>query len=73
MIIDRIEVGDIVSVHFNTAQCTLCHEAVVLHMPFATGDSWIFKQIRNARGDYEETIHYVSEGCTITLIRKSHD
>lgn len=73
MITERIEIGDIVHVNFNNAQDTLCHEAVVLHMPFATGDSWIFKQITTEFQPGEPRIHYVSEGCTITLIRKSHD
>lgn len=56
----KIEVGDVVAVNFNGAQTTLCHEAIVRHIPNATGDSWIFEDARN--GD----IHYVSERCTVT-------
>jgi len=40
-------------------------KAKVLHLPTATGDSWIFKDITN--GD----IHYISEGCTVT--KKNND
>jgi len=62
---DKIEIGDIVKVEFNNSQFTLCFEAVVKHIPSATGDSWIFKDLRG-----ERRIHYVSEGCTITLLKK---
>ena len=61
---DRIEVNDIVCVNFNLAQNTLTHSARVLALPMATGDSWIFKDLNS------ELIHYVSEGCTVTLLRK---
>ena len=57
---NHINAGDIVSVDFNGAQLTLCHSAEVMYTPCATGDSWIFKDSKNG------TIHYVSEGCTIT-------
>lgn len=72
---DKIEVGDFVSVHFNTAQLTLCRKAIVLHIPSATGDSWIFKQIKDYEFERDKApiIHYVSEGCTITLIRKGDE
>lgn len=59
-----IEPGDTVRVNFNGAQTTLCHQARVEHAPGATGDSWVFFDL-----DSFET-HYVSEGCTITLIKK---
>ena len=62
---DRIEVSDIVHVDFNGAQFTLCHSAEVINIPQATGDSWIFKD--NATG----SMHYVSEGCTVTLLEKA--
>lgn len=70
---DCIEIGDIVSVNFNTGQHTLCNSAIVLHIPTDTGDSWIFKQIKDYEfeRDTEPIIHYVSEGCTVTLISKS--
>lgn len=61
---DKIEVGDIVVVNFNNAQYTLCSRAIVLYVPVATGDSWIFK-------DSIGKLHYVSEGCTITLLQKT--
>lgn len=56
-----LDIGSIVSVHFYSAQITLSHEAEVLYIPVATGDSWKFKDLRTGE------IHYVSEGCTITL------
>jgi hypothetical protein len=61
-----IEPGDIVSVSFHGAQITLCHKAKVISIPRATGDSWIFEQEDGA-------IHYVSEGCTVTLLSKASD
>jgi hypothetical protein len=57
----EIEVGDNVAVNFNGAQTTLSHSAEVLRKPVTTGDSWAFRD--NNTG----AIHYVSEGCTITL------
>lgn len=59
----KIEIGDIVSVNFNNSQLTLCHRAEVKYMPTATGDSWIFYDLD------KHLLHYVSEGCTITLIK----
>jgi hypothetical protein len=70
---DKIEVGDTVRVNFNNSQFTLCNEAIVLNKPCATGDSWIFEeQVRNqySKELIGKKIHYVSEGCTITLINK---
>lgn len=61
---ERIEVGDYVHVNMNQAQMTLCLKATVLAIPVATGDSWIF------RDHSTQDIHYVSEGCTITLLSK---
>lgn len=52
--------GDIVAVNFNNAQITLCYEAELISSPCATGDSWIFKDVRAG------FLHYVSEGCTIS-------
>lgn len=57
---NEIKVGNIVTVNFNGAQITLCHEAEVLGIPFSTGDSWRFRDLRT------NEIHYVSEGCTVT-------
>ena len=59
----RITEGDLVSVNFNGAQNTLYHRAFVKHIPCATGDSWIFEE------DVTGNIAYVSEGCTVELIR----
>lgn len=56
---DKIKVGDTVAVNFHCSQSTLSHAAEVLHVPSATGESWVFKDQRGA-------IHYVSEGCTIS-------
>lgn len=64
MIEDRIEVGDIVVVNFNGSRYTLCSRAEVLNIPCATGDSWVFKETESGM------IHYVSEGCTISLLQK---
>ena len=61
----EILIGDIVHVDFNCAQHTLCQQAVVLNIPCATGDSWIFRDVKNG------TIHYVSEGCTITKLEEN--
>lgn len=58
----RIEAGDIVSVNFNNSQYTLCSKAKVLYIPCATGDSWHFQDVDSGQ------VHYVSEGCTITLL-----
>lgn len=62
----RIEEGDIVNVEFNGAQITLCSQAEVLAIPSATGDSWVFRELG------ADAIYYISEGCTIRLIRKQH-
>lgn len=56
----KIQEGDIVTVSFNSSQFTLCNTAEVIHIPVATGDSWIFCDMDT------DDIHYVSEGCTIT-------
>jgi hypothetical protein len=58
--------GDKVRVDFNGAQMTLCHEAEVLHVPQATGDSWVFRNTRT------QELHYVSEGCTITPLERAN-
>jgi hypothetical protein len=59
-----IKKGDTVSVNFHTGQYTLCHKARVEYIPVATGDSWIFFDLDSF------AIHYVSEGCTVTLLEK---
>ena len=56
----KIEEGDMVSVHFNNSRITLSYEAELIHMPIATGDSWIFKDEKTG------FVHYVSEGCTVS-------
>lgn len=62
-----IEIYDTVRVNFNNSQFTLCSRATVLNVPMATGESWNFLDL-----DTNET-HYVSEGCTVTLIEKNKD
>lgn len=64
MATQHIRTGDIVHVDFNNAQYTLCHKAIVHHVPCATGDSWVFEDCKT------KAIHYVSEGCTVTLLEK---
>lgn len=60
----EIEEYDIVSVDFNGAQLTLCHRARVMNVPKMTGESWQFLDLTTHK------THYVSEGCTITLLEK---
>lgn len=57
-LLDEINDGDQVVVNFNNAKLTLCH-GTVIHIPVATGDSWIIRED-------DGTLHYISEGCTIT-------
>jgi nicotinamidase-related amidase len=57
---DYIKEDDTVRIDFHGAQTTLCVKATVLHVPIATGDSWIFRDQNTSQ------IHYISEGCTIT-------
>ncbi len=65
MIMDtEIEVGDIVSVNFNTICMTLMIRGEVLCVPCATGDSWKFRSLS------DNSLHYVSEGCTVSLVEK---
>jgi len=59
---DKIKEGDLVHVDFNSSQLTLCRRAVVLKVPCATGDSWVFKELQTGE------VYYVSEGCTITKL-----
>ena len=61
---DKIQKGDCVSVNFHGSQFTLCRKAIVLNIPASTGESWKFKDFDDHK------IHYVSEGCTVTLIQK---
>jgi len=61
----KIDVGDTVCVNFNTAQITLCSRAIVLFMPCHPYDSWGFKDLET------NIVHYISEGCTISLIEKA--
>lgn len=59
-----IQQYDPVRVSFHGAQTTLCAYAMVLYMPCATGDSWVFQDLLSG------TIHHVSEGCTVTRLRE---
>jgi hypothetical protein len=56
---DGIKEGDLVSVDFNGAQFTPCHEAKVLHRPCQTGEPWLLRS--TATG----SVYYVG-GCTVT-------
>ena len=64
---NKIEVGDLVKVDFNGSQYTLTNFAIVLSIPAATGDSWVFKTTIPDPGH----LYYVSEGCTIELLEKA--
>lgn len=66
-----IEKGDVVRVDFNGAQFTLSHKVKVLYTPQATGDSWRFLDCDN--GSSNGKLHYVSEGCTVTLLEKGNN
>ena len=57
---DLIKDGDIVRVNFNNAQVTLVRYGQVIHVPVATGDSWVIKD------NDKNIVHYISEPCTIT-------
>ena len=59
----RIEKDDCVSVRIELNY--LCRKAKVLYVPYAVGESWVFEDFDDHR------IHYISEGCTITLIQKA--
>jgi hypothetical protein len=61
---ERIEINDLVCVSFNNICYTLCSRATVQYIPCSTGDSWIFRDEENGQ------IHYVSEPCTVTLLKK---
>ena len=61
----QIKIGDVVRVSFNNSQFTLSSEAIVHAIPCATGDSWVFEEVTT------KTVHYVSEGCTITLLGRA--
>ena len=60
MVEKLIILGDIVSVNCYNGMSTISHKAEVLHIPVATGDSWIFKDLGTG------TIHYISEGITVS-------
>lgn len=62
-----IQKGDIVSVNFNGAQYTLASKAKVLAIPRGSGDSWRLQDLDTG------ALHYVSEGCTITLVESKDD
>lgn len=61
-----IKAGDLVSVNFNNSQWTLCSRGIVHWVPVATGDSWIIEDVSNNQ------THYISEGCTISLVEKDY-
>lgn len=54
---DKIKVGDIVDVLCVRGELT--YNATVLHVPQATGESWVFRTFENGN------ILYVSEGITV--------
>ena len=68
---NKIEKGDIVAVDFNGSKYTFLSVAKVLNMPCATGDSWVFENLQVGDQNLVK-IHYVSEGCTVTLREKAH-
>lgn len=59
-----MRINDIVRVDFNNAQTTLTFSAKVLCIPNAVGDNWVFEDTRT------QTIYWVSEPCTITLLQR---
>lgn len=59
---DWLELGDEVCVNFNHSMNTLSSRAVLKCIPFQVGGIWIFKD------SHDGTIHYVTEGCTVTLL-----
>ena len=61
---ETIEIGDEVSVSFNSQAWTLVNSGIVLYKPNVPGDSWHIKDKKTG------TIHYISEGCTITKYPK---
>lgn len=63
----KIKIGDVVRVNFNGAMTTLCLKAEVKYIPYATGDSWIFEDLSDG------SVHYVSEGCTVSKFPPSDD
>ena len=62
---NKINIGDTVMVNFNNVKMTLVRRAEVLHIPCATGDSWVFKE--------NEVLYYVSEPCTIVKMMPEQD
>ena len=58
---DKIREGDIVSINFNNAQITLTNAAEILYAPYQMGESWVVRDLDT------QQIHYISEGCTITV------
>ena len=64
-----IELGDIVCVNFNNVQYTLVSRGEVIDIPCATGQSWIIQDTHGV-GKNKPKLHYISEGCTITLLEK---
>lgn len=62
---NEIKTGTVVSVNFHGAQFTLCEEAIVLSMPYGSGDSWIFLDLQTNKQ------HSISEPCTVSFIRES--
>ena len=67
MNVKAIEKGDIVKVNFHGVKFTLCKKATVLYAPQQYEQNWVFEDLET------NEIHEVSEGCTITLIKKSDD
>ena len=64
---NEINEKDIVIVNFNNCRHTLVSRGEVLHVPCATGDSWHIRDLENG------TIHYISEGCTVSKIANNRD
>lgn len=54
-----LKIGDKVSVHCNNGMTTIHFEAEIIHIRCATGDSWIFRDLRTG------LLSHISEGITI--------
>ena len=63
----KIEIGDIVRVNFNNSMFTLCDRAMVMYIPNGQEDSWIVNDLD------KDGFHYISEPCTVTLIKKGDE
>lgn len=61
-----IEPGDLVAIDFCAAGFTLTRGARVLSVPTQPGEAWVFRDEHTP----SKKILYITEGCTITLMKK---